>query len=180
MADVLFSSALGITSGVSLSPVSAIADMVAPVVLITLATLFANGLLAVGSAVTSEVLKLERERMAILSGPDGEMLDEDSVPPRDRERLSEIGDVMPLLIRRAAGVRKAVLMLWIAIGLLVLSVAAIAVAVTANSEAFAFAALALVLAGVGGVFACIATVIGPLAMPAGSPVEAIRRIGMHR
>jgi hypothetical protein len=35
---------------VSLSPVSAIGDMVAPVVLIILATIFANGLLTVGAA----------------------------------------------------------------------------------------------------------------------------------
>jgi len=34
----------------SLSPVSAISDMVAPVVLMTLATIFANGLLAVAAA----------------------------------------------------------------------------------------------------------------------------------
>jgi len=66
-----------------------------------------------------------------------------------------------------------------AIGLLVLSVAAIAVAVTASSEAFAFAALALVLAGVAGVFGGIATVIVPLARPADSPIEAVKRMGVH-
>jgi hypothetical protein len=35
---------------VSLSPVSAISDIVAPVVLITLATIFSNGLLTAGTA----------------------------------------------------------------------------------------------------------------------------------
>src|SRR5215469_10114868 len=137
--------------------------MVAPVVLITAAAILGNGLLTAGAAVADRIFALNRERMSLLGGPHGEMLDEDSVPPRDRERLSQIGDLTPLLISRAARIRRAVLIMWIAIGLLVLSVAAIAVAVTANSEAFA--ALALVLAGVAGVFAGTATVIGPLALP---------------
>jgi hypothetical protein len=47
---------------------------------------------------------------------------------------------------RARRIRSAVLIVWIAIGLLILSVAAIAVAVTARSEAFAFTALGLVMA----------------------------------
>jgi hypothetical protein len=54
-------------------------------------------------------------------------------------------------------------------------VAAIAVAVTARSEALGFVALALVLAGVAGVFAGIATVIGPMASPADHPIDAIGR-----
>jgi hypothetical protein len=76
---------------VSQSPVSAIADMVTPVVLITLATLFANGLMTVGSAFADDVLALDRERMCILGGPHGEVLDEDSLPPIDRQRLRQIG-----------------------------------------------------------------------------------------
>jgi hypothetical protein len=153
--------------------------MVAPVVLITLATIFANGLMTVGSAFATDVLELERERMGILRGPHGEVLDEDSGPPIDRQRLGQIEDVMPLMIGRVGRIRRAVLIMWIAIGLLVLSVAAIAVAVTASSEAFAFTALALVLAGVAGVFAGIATVIGPLARPTASPMEAVRHMGLH-
>src|SRR5262249_5532765 len=54
---------------VSLSPVTAIADMVAPVVLITLATIFVNGLMTVGSAFATDVLALEPERTGILRGP---------------------------------------------------------------------------------------------------------------
>jgi hypothetical protein len=164
---------------VGLSPVSAISDMVAPVVLITLATIFANGLMTVGVAFADRVLALERERLGILAGPHGEVLDEDSVPPIGRQRLTQIGDEMALMIRRVRRIRMAVLIMWIAIGLLVLSVAAVAVAVTARSEAFAFVALALVLAGVAGVFAGIATVIGPLARSADAPIEVVSRMGAH-
>jgi uncharacterized membrane protein HdeD (DUF308 family) len=164
---------------VSLSPVAAIADMVAPVVLITLATLFANGLMTVGATFANDALALERERMGILGGPHGEVLDEHSVAPIDRQRLKEIRDLMPGMVRRVERIRTAVLIIWIAIGLLVLSVAAIAIAVTARSEAFAFTALGLVLAGVVGVFAGIATVIGPVARPTDAPVEALRRMGTH-
>ena len=163
----------------SLSPLSAIADMVAPVVLITLATIFANGLLTVGSGMEDRLLALDRERLGILRGPHGEMLDEDSVPPNDRERLRRISDQMPVMIRRGRQLRRAVLIIWIAIGLLMLSVAAIAVAATASSEAFAFTALALVLAGVAGLFAAIATVIVPLARPANATVETIKPMGVR-
>ena len=158
---------------------SAIADMVAPVVLITLATIFGNGLMAASSALTSDVLALYRERLSILRGPHGEMLDEDSVPPVDRERLTQIGALTPRMERRIQRIRTAIVIIWLAVGLLVLSVAAIAVAVTARSEAFGFTALALVLAGVAGVFAGIATVIVSMARPTNSPVEAIRRTGAH-
>jgi hypothetical protein len=163
----------------SLSPVSAIGDMVAPVVLITLATIFSNGLMTIGSATEDRALALDRERLAILGGPHGEMLGEDSVPPRDRERLNQISDQMPVLIRRARRARRAIVIMWAAIGLLMISVAAIAVAVTASSEAFAFTALALVLAGVAGIFVAIATVIAPQARRANAPIETIRNTGLN-
>jgi hypothetical protein len=152
--------------------------MVAPVVLITLATIFANGLITAATAVRDRILALNRERRGILRGPHGEMLHEDSVPPMDRERLTEIRDQMPLLIRRIRHLRSAVVIIWIAVGLLVLSVAAIAVAVTARSEAFAFTALALVLAGVAGVFAGIATVIVSLARSVDVLIDETRRTGV--
>ena len=164
----------------SLSPVSAIGDMVAPVVLITVATIFANGLNSASSTLTDSVLALYRERLGILRGPHGEMLDEDSMPPVDRERLRQISALTPRMITRIERARTAVVIIWGAVGLLVLSVAAIAVAVTANSEAFAFTALALVLAGVAGVFAGIATVIFSAARPTNSPVTGLKRMGVHR
>jgi hypothetical protein len=57
--------------------------MVAPVVLITLAVIFANGLLTAGTAFAERVFTLDRERVGILRGQHGEMLDEDSVPSMD-------------------------------------------------------------------------------------------------
>jgi hypothetical protein len=132
---------------VSLSPVSAIADMVAPVVIITLAAFLSNGLLTASITIGGWVLALDRERHGILRGPHGEMLDEGSVPPADRERLTQIRNDTLQITRRIQRLRTAVLFMWIAIGLLVLGVAAIAAAVTARSEALGFTALALVLAG---------------------------------
>src|SRR5215469_7163877 len=125
--------------------------MVAPVVLITLTAIFANGLLAALTALGDRLLALDEERLGILAGPHGEVLDEDSLPPINRERLRHINYLMPVGFRRARNLRRAIVIMWTAIGLLVLSVAAIAVAVTTNSEAFAFTALALTLAGVAGV-----------------------------
>jgi hypothetical protein len=164
----------------SLSPVVAISDMVAPVVLITLASIFANGLLAAGTALANDIFALNRERMSILRGPHGEVLDEDGVPPLDRERLTQIREDLPLLVGRVRTIRHAVLIIWSAVGLLVLSVGAIAAAVTAGSEVVAFLALALVMGGVTVVFAGIALVIGALARRADALVEQTRRIGVIR
>ena len=154
--------------------------MVTPVVLITMAVIFANGLVSTINTVGTRMFDLNKEQMDILTGPHGEELDEDSVPPMHRVRLTQIRDEEPLIMRRAGRLRSAALIVWISIGILVLSVAAIAVAVTANSEAFAFTALALVLAGVAGVFAGIATVIFSAARPTNSPVTGLKRMGVHR
>jgi hypothetical protein len=83
-----------------------------------------------------------------------------------------------VIIGRHRRIRRAVLIIWIAIGLFMLSVAAIAVAATARSEGFAFTALALVMAGVVGVFAGIASLIGPAARSAEAVVEMTRRTAM--
>jgi Protein of unknown function (DUF2721) len=77
----------------------------------------------------------------------------------DPERLTQIANEVPLMIGRFRRVRSAVLILWIAVGLLVLSVVAIAVAVTVPSEGFAFTPLALVMAGVAALFGGIAFMI---------------------
>ena len=154
---------------------SAIADMVAPVVLITMSVMFANGLLSAGTAVRDRIFALNQERLGILRGPHGEILDEDNVPPMDRERLTQISDEEPLIMRRVGRLRNAILIIWISIGILVLSVAAIAVAVTARSEAAAFVALALVMAGAAGVFAGIVTVLAPISRSANALLEETRR-----
>jgi len=159
----------------SLSPVSAIADMVAPVVLITMAAIFANGLISALSTVGERMFALNREQLDILTGLNGEELDEDSLPPMHRVRLTQIRDEEPLIMRRLGRLRNAIVILWITIGILVLGVAAIAVAVTARSEAVAFVALALVMAGAAGVFAGIVTVLAPLSRSTNVLIEETRR-----
>jgi hypothetical protein len=167
----------GIYQRMSLSPVTAIADMVGPVVLITMAVIFANGLMTAGIAVRDRIFTLDRECLDILGGPQGEILGEDRLPPIDRERLKQIRDEIPLILRRAGRFRNSVVIIWISIGLLVLSVAAIAAAVTASSEAVAFVALALVLAGVAGVFTGIAAVLAPMTRAANVLLYEARRTG---
>jgi hypothetical protein len=159
----------------SLSPVSAIADMVAPVVLITMAVIFANGLVSTINTVGTRMFDLNKEQMDILTGPHGEELDEDGLPPMHRVRLTQIRDEEPVIMRRVGRLRTAALIIWISIGILVLSVAAIGVAVTARSEAVAFVALALVMAGAAGVFVSIATVLAPLSRSTNALIEETRR-----
>ena len=156
---------------------SAIADMVAPVVIITLAAFLSNGLLAASITVGGWVLALDRERYGILRGQRGEMLDEGSVPPADRERLTQIKNDSLQITRRIQHARTAALFIWMAIGLLVLGVAAIAAAVTARSEALGFTALALVLAGVALVFTSMAMSVVSLARPGEALIGQIRARG---
>jgi hypothetical protein len=152
--------------------VAAIGDMVAPVVLITLATIFANGLMTVGATLANDLLALDRERLDILRGPHGEILEDDTLPPADRDRLTKLGDQILLMTRRFRRIRSAVLISWIAIGLLMLSVAA----VTAHSEGFAFTALALVIAGVAVVFAALASVVALLATAGDTLIDQVGRL----
>jgi hypothetical protein len=159
----------------NLSPVSAIGDMVAPVVLITMCTFLANALLASAVTTSQWVLALERERHGLLRGTHGELLEDDSVPPADRQRLTQINDETQRIALRIQRIREAVLIIWIAIALLVLSIAAISVAVTAHSQAFAFTALALVLAGVAGFFGAIAFAIVPMASSAAAVIPWPKR-----
>ena len=137
----------GIYQRMSLSPVSAISVMVAPVVLITVGGLLASGQMGAYSEVADLLLQLNREKLRILGGPQGKVLNEDEVPEIDRRRLDQIRFEMPLVVRRIQRIRNAGIAFVSGVGFLVLSVIAIAVAVTAGSQAFGYAALALVLSG---------------------------------
>ncbi|HYK29794.1 MAG TPA: hypothetical protein VEV61_17635 [Streptosporangiaceae bacterium] len=162
----------------SLSPLSAIAEMVTPVVLITMSVIFANGLISTINTIGARLFTLNEQQMDILTGPHGEELDVESLAPMHGVRLTQIRDEEPVIMRRVGRLRNAALLIWISIGIFVLSVAAIAVATTARSEAVAFVALALVMAGVGGVFASIATVLTPLSRSASALIEETRRTRM--
>ena len=166
---------MGIDQRMSLSPISAISAMVAPVVLITASGIFTNGLNAAYTQLAERLFRLNRERLDILGGPHGELLTEDSLPAVHRERLVQINDQTPLVIRLIQQLRNAAIWSYCAIGLLVISVIAIAVAIMARSEEFAFAALGLVLAAVMTEFAGIATVVAMVARSADALIyEATR------
>jgi hypothetical protein len=132
---------------VSLTAVSAISAMVAPVVLVTTSALLSNGLLAVYASVNDRMREMTSERLALLSGPRGQFLSQTELPPVSHERLAEIDQQLPMILRRHRLIKAAVLILHGAVAILGLSVIGIAVAVSEDSEGFGNAALGLVLAG---------------------------------
>ncbi len=129
----------------TLTAVDAISAMVAPVVLLTTGSLLTNGLLTVYSAVNDRMRDMTRERIEIRSGPEGELVGD--ISAIGQERLAEIEAQLPMMLRRHHLVRNAILLIYVAIGMLGLSIIVIAVAVVQHSEDFGRAALGLVLAG---------------------------------
>jgi hypothetical protein len=115
--------------------------MVALVVLLTVGSLITNGLLVMYTSISERMREMTRERIEILTGPGGEMLDPGSVPRMGRERLEEISKQIPMLLRRNRLTRAAVLVIYSAIGVLGLSI--IAIAVAEDTETIARVALAL-------------------------------------
>jgi hypothetical protein len=121
--------------------------MVSPAILITAGGILSAGLLNAYVNATDRMFRLARERLGILSGQDGQLLDAAALTASDHERLTEIDDQMPSAIRRIRRLRNAGILLYMGVGLVVLSVIAIAISVTSNSQGFGYAALSLVLAG---------------------------------
>jgi uncharacterized membrane protein len=160
---------------VSLTPIDAIAAMVAPVVLITTGGMLSNGLLAVYGSVNGRMREMTQERIEILAGPDGEWLSPEGVPAVGRERLAEIGRQLPLMFRRHRLVRYSVLLIYRGIALLVLSVVAIAIAVTTHSEPVSEAALGLVLSGTVVILAGLVVAGSSLARSADAVTYALER-----
>jgi Protein of unknown function (DUF2721) len=121
--------------------------MVAPVVLLSVSGLMTNGLLTVYSAINDRMRDMTRERLEIRRGPAGQVLDADSIPPIETERLYQISVQLPMLIRRHRLTRASVLVIYAAIVVLGLSVIAIGIAVAQDNEVVGRVALGLVLAG---------------------------------
>ncbi len=121
----------GTMSGVQLASVTAISDMVAPVVLITTGVLLANGLLSTYTLIIERIRTLKRER---LDSP-------------SQDRLPEIDEQLTTMIRRVHVLRGAVLIIFGAITSLVLSVVCIALASVQKSETVGAIALGFVIAG---------------------------------
>lgn len=129
--------------------------MVAPVVLVSVGGLFANGLLGADSATSNRLHELNIDRLSILRGPRGEILSEDQLPDLDRARLQAIDHQIPQVMARIQGIRDSCVLVYAAMGLLVFSVILIAAAIPGRSVALAYTALALVVSGVLFQFAAI-------------------------
>jgi Protein of unknown function (DUF2721) len=140
------------------SPIDAIADMLAPVVLISAGGLFVNGLLGADTASSKRLQELNSERLSIVAAPTGEKLTEDQLPEISRARLELIDHQVPLVMARIRGIRDACVLIYIAAGLFVLSIILIAAAIPGRSTALAYTALAVVVCGVIIQFAAIVVV----------------------
>lgn len=159
----------------TLSSVSAISAMVAPVVLISTGALLSNGLLVIYAATNDRMRQMTRERLDIRTTSTGELLTAAECSASGRERLAEIDEQLPMILRRHRLTRQAVLLIYTGIGVFVLSVIGIAVAVTQHSEAFAGAALGLVLMGSAVMLAGLLIAARSLAESADAISYAVRR-----
>jgi hypothetical protein len=164
---------------VTLAPISAISAMVAPVVLVTSGVVLLGGAINAYGLVADRLFRLTRERVGILSGPDGELLDVASLPAADSERLTEIDAQVPMVLQRVRRLRATAGALYCALGLLVAAVIVIGVAEVSGSLAVAYTALALVLAGAVALFAAVALAVGILVRSADTVTyEAQRTRGL--
>jgi Protein of unknown function (DUF2721) len=127
---------------VPLPSVTAISDMVAPVVLITTGVLIANGLLSTYTAINDRIRILKRDRLDTPAG----------------EKLEEIDRQLPSMSRRARLLLSAVLIIIGGITSLVFSVVCIGMAEVHRSETVGAAALGLVIAGLGTMLAGLVVV----------------------
>jgi Protein of unknown function (DUF2721) len=160
---------------VTLSSVSAISAMVAPVVLISTGALLSNGLLVIYGATNDRMRQMTRERLDIRTAPSGDLLSPAQCSASGRERLAEIDEQLPMILRRHRLTRRAVLLIYTGIGVFVLSVIGIAIAVTQHSEGFAAAALGLVLAGSVVMLAGLVVAARSLARSADAISYAVQR-----
>ena len=103
--------------------------MVAPVVLLTVGGMLSNGLITIYSDINNRMREMTRERLEIRRGPAGQVLDDDSVPAIDQERLHEIDVQLPMMLRRHKLTRLSVLTIYVAIVVIGLSIVVIAIAV---------------------------------------------------
>jgi hypothetical protein len=111
--------------------VAAVADMVAPVVLITTGVLMANGILSTFTVINDRIRTLKRERLETPSG----------------DKLDEIERQLPPMTLRARLLLVAVLIIFGGIFQLVLAIVCIGLAEAHRSETVGAAGLGLVIGG---------------------------------
>jgi hypothetical protein len=127
--------------------IRAIEAMVAPVVLITAAAVLSGGVLAVFGSVNDRMRSMTAQRLDLLVGPDGALRSVADLPTGTQERVGQIDEQLPMLLRRHRLLRFAVLSIFIGVAILVASVITLAIAVPTNSDDVAYTSLALVVAG---------------------------------
>jgi hypothetical protein len=127
--------------------IRAIEAMVAPVVLITAAAVLSGGVLSVFGSVNDRMRSMTAQRLDLLAGPDGMLRPLADLPTGTQERVVQIDEQLPMLLRRHRLLRFAVLSIFIGVAILVASVITLAIAVPTNSDDVAYVSLALVLAG---------------------------------
>jgi len=108
-----------------------------------------------GTVSSKRLHELNSERLSLLGGPRGEMLTENQASEINRARLELIDQQVPLVMARIRGIRDACVLVYVAMGLLVLSIIVIAAAIPGRSVALAYTALALVVCAVIIQFAAI-------------------------
>lgn len=130
-----------------LRAVSAISAMVAPVVLITASSIFANGLHAMYVNLYNHLRTLTHERLDVLADDQGALRSPADLSDIGRERLHQLDRQLPHMLHRLRVLRDAALAIYVSVGFQVLAVIAIGIAVVQDSESWGAVALGLVLAG---------------------------------
>jgi hypothetical protein len=132
---------------VSDTSITAIQAMVVPAVLITTSAILAGGMSTMYGAVNDRMRAMTAQRLDALSGADGALRSVEDTTGRAHERITEVDRQLPILLRRHHLLRRALLLNYAAVLVLVLSVTAIALAVGDHSSALGVTALILVIVG---------------------------------
>ena len=167
---------MGNASLVSIPASQAISAMVAPVVLVTAGGVLLTGVLNAWISAASHEIDVAQERRDILAGPDGELRDPRTLPASDRERLSDLDGMTPLLLRRIASLRFAASAIYVSMMFLIAAIIALGIGDTIGSIWTDDLALALVLAGSLGLGIAVAIAVTLVVWGLG-PAEFLARRG---
>lgn len=161
----------------SLDPISAVADVVAPAVLISVGGLLVNGILRVWTQQAQRLLDLTHERADILRGPHGEGLGAAGPAAADRERVEEIEHEVSITSKRLRGLRRVAVTFALAIGILVLALIAVGTAVAAHSSVIAYLGISLLFLGTVMEFVGVAMITSQAMHGDTAAQYAARRLG---
>jgi hypothetical protein len=162
---------------VSVGPISAVADVVAPAVLITVGGLLVNGILLAWSQLAQRLLDLTHERAGILRGSRGEGLGATGTAGADLERIAEIEQEVSITSKRLVGLRRVAVTLELAIGILVLALISVGTAVVAHSSVIGYLAMSLMFLGTVMEFAGVALITSQAMHGDTAAQYAARRVG---